>query len=213
MRKVQSSIWRKDDPHFLFRSGATASGYGIEWRSNISIIKAWKKKWDGLRRRKPHTWIQLDNYDEYDAMAGRLPDYPEYYVRLNYPYPRWVKPYTYYQVHNAPLRDTTYLSPRLLTDGTHLLDQVTVRARHGGLRRIDFSKPAYVIDAYEALNLAMDAGLASYSIYSECIALKVCQALISDMGMYRNWDFRTYRNKWGEGYWWGPLERRRWGLQ
>ena len=172
----------------------------------------WKKKWDGLRRRKPHTWIQLDNYDEYDAMAGRLPDYPEYYVRLNYPYPRWVKPYTYYQVHNAPLRDTTYLSPRLLTDGTHLLDQVTVRARHGGLRRIDFSKPAYVIDAYEALNLAMDAGLASYSIYSECIALKVCQALISDMGMYRNWDFRTYQDKWGAGYWWGPLDQKRWGL-
>ena len=172
----------------------------------------WHKKWNGLRRRKPHTWIQMDNYDEYDAMAERLPDYPEYYVRLNYPYPRWVKPYTYYQVHNAPLRDTTYLSPRLLTDGTHLLDQVTVRARHGGLRRIDFSKPAYVIDAYEALNLGLDAGLVRYSNQSYCAAFAACQALISDMAMYRHWEFRIYQGQWGEGYWWGPLEQKRWSL-
>ena len=178
----------------------------------------WNRKWDGLRRRRgkygnwPHAWVQLDDYDEYDAMAGRLPDYPEYYVRLNYPYPRWVKPYSYYQVHNAPLRDTTYLSPRLLTDGTHVLDQVTVRARHGGLRHIDFSKPAYVIDAYEALNLAMDAGLVRYTNESYCVAYQVCKTLISDMAMYRHWEFRTYQNHWDEGYWWGPLDQKRWGL-
>ncbi len=100
-----------------------------------------------------HDWVAIDVTDEYSS----APVFPEYYVRLNLPYPRWVKPYTFYQVHYAPVRDTTFLSPRLMTDGTHLLDQVTVRARHGGLRRIDYSKPAYVLDAYDALNRAMDA--------------------------------------------------------
>ena len=172
----------------------------------------WKKKWEGFHRRKPHTWIQMDTYDEYDAMAERIPDYPEYYVRLNFPYPRWIKPYTYYQVHNAPLRDTTYLSPRLLTDGTHLLEQVTVRARHGGLRHIDFSKPAYVIDAYEALNIGLDAGRIIPSSNSYCAALGIATSLVSDMAMHRNWEWKIYRDNWSDGYWWGPLEERRYGL-
>lgn len=172
----------------------------------------WNRKWEGLHRRKPHTWVQMDNHDEYDVMAGRIPDYPEYYVRLNFPYPRWIKPYTYYQTHNAPLRDTTYLSPRLLTDGTHLLEQVTVRARHGGLRRIDFSKPAYVIDAYEALNIALDAGMIDPSTNSYAAASGVARALISDMAMSRHWGMKYYLDHWGEDYWWGPLDQRRWGL-
>ena len=174
----------------------------------------WKKKWEGLQRRKPHTWIQMDTYDEYDAMAERIPDYPEYYVRLNFQYPRWIKPYTYYQVHNAPLRDTTYLSPRLLTDGTHLLEQVTVRARHGGLRHIDFSKPAYVIDAYQAMNIGMDAGIIDPSFLnnSYAAAFGIAQALISDMAMHRHWEYKVYRNNWADDYYWGPLDQKRWGL-
>ena len=172
----------------------------------------WTRKWEGLHRRKPHTWVQVDNYDEYDAMAGRLPDFPDYYIRLNFPYPRWIKPYIYYQTHNAPLRDTTYLSPRLLTDGTRLLEQVTVRARHGGLRHIDFSKPAYVIDAYEALNIALDAGLIEPSSNSHAAALGVATALISDMAMSRCWDMKYYHDQWGEDYWWGPLDQLRWDL-
>lgn len=172
----------------------------------------WNKKWEGFHRRKPHTWIQMDTYNEYDAMAGRILDYPDYYVRLNFPYPRWIKPYTYYQVHNAPMRDTTYLSPRLLTDGTHLLEQVTVRARHGGLRRIDFSKPAYVIDAYQALNIGMDAGLATPNSNPYCVASALSQALVSDMAMERHWEIKYYRDSFGEGYWWPPLEDRRFDL-
>ncbi len=172
----------------------------------------WHKKWDGPRKRKPHVWVQMDNYDEYDLIAGDIPDYPEFYVRLNYPYPRWIKPYTYYQVHNAQQRDTSYLSPRLLTDGTHLMDQVTIRARHGGLRRIDFSKPAYVIDAYEALNLAMDAGLLTPSNCSYAAASQIAKALISDMAMHREWGFKYYLDNMGDGYWWGPLEERRYTL-
>ena len=169
----------------------------------------WNKKWEGLRRRKPHTWVQMDNRTEYDLMAGRLGEIPEFYVRLNFPYPRWIKPYTYYQVHNAPLRDTTYLSPRLLVDGTHLMDQITVRTRHGGLRHVDLSKPAYVIDAYQAHNETLDAGL-FYSYYNTISGITGVK--IADMGMSRHYTSKRYLDGKPESYWYGPLDRLRFGL-
>ena len=169
----------------------------------------WQKKWEGLHRRRPHTWVQMDDQDEYDLLNGRLGEFPEYYVRLNFHYPRWIKPYTYYQVHNASLRDTTYLSPHLLTDGTHVLDQITVRTRHGGLRRVDLSKPAYVIDAYQARNEVWDAGL--FSDYPNAIH-GIAGIMVGDMAMYRHYNTRNYLDGKPEGYWYGPLERMRFNL-
>ena len=145
-------------------------------------------------------------------MAQRSQDYPEYYVRLNFPYPRWIKPYTYYQVHNAPLRDTTYLSPRLLTDGTNLLDQITVRTRHGGLRHVDLSKPAYVIDPYEALNDGMDAGLIMPTQSTHSAVSGIIGSKISDMGMYRHYNTRIFLDGKPASFNYGPLERLRFSL-
>ena len=120
---------------------------------DASDTTKWKKKWDGLRRRKKRHWVRRQ-----DSEFKKFPDEPEFHVMLHWPYPRWIKPYNYYQVHYASLRDTTLLSPRLLIDGTRLMREVDVRARHNGRRHINFSKPAYVIDAYEATNMALDAG-------------------------------------------------------
>jgi len=145
-------------------------------------------------------------------LALRTQDYPEFYVRLNLPYPRWIKPYTYYQVHNAPLRDTTYLSPRLLTDGTSLLEQITVRTRHGGLRHVDLSKPAYVIDAYEALNNALDAGLITPTQNITASLVGVTGSLISDMGMYRHYKTQLFLDGKPQSFNYGPLERERFSL-
>ena len=156
-------------------------------------------KW---RKGEPHLWVQVDPINEFT----RTPSFPEFYVRLNYHYPRWVKPYTYYQVHNAPLRDSTFLPSQLTTDGVRMLEQVTVRARHGGLRRIDYSKPAYVIDALEALNLAMDAGLIDYTFSPYEVGEKAARALISDMGMNRNYEINTSEDS-QPGLFRGPLEQ------
>ena len=93
-----------------------------------------------------------------------------------------------------------------------MLDQITVRARHGGLRHIDFSKPAYVIDAYEALNLGLDAGVITPSSNPYCAAIGAARALVSDMAQHRHWEVKTYNENMGEGYWWGPLERLRFYL-
>ena len=114
----------------------------------------WSKKhplWG--KKYKQHEWIKQED-DEWE----RTHEDAEFYVRLNFPYPRWVKPYTYYQTHQAALRDQGF-DHRLLTGGTRLLDEVTVRTGRNRLRAIDFHKPVYVIDAYEAGNAVMDAGL------------------------------------------------------
>lgn len=107
--------------------------------------KLWVKKF------RQHNWVQTEDNEYTRGHEGA-----EFYIRLNFPYPRWVKPYTYYQTNEAPLRDGARQAG-WTEEG--LLDEVVVRASHNGRRRLDLSKPVYVIDAYEAANAAMDAGL------------------------------------------------------
>ena len=149
-------------------------------------------KWS---RKKQHQWVMLDTQTAYDKLAERQPDLPEYYVRLNFPYPRWVKPYSFYQVHTAPKKEEKLEKAKLKTDGIHLLDEITVRTRRGGLRHIDYSKPAYVLDAYEAANLAMDAGLLEYIDDYQEAASWAAVSLIGDMGMERNYDIKVVANQ------------------
>ena len=160
----------------------------------------WTKKhplW--LKKYKTHTWIKLED-DEYE----RIHEDAEFYVRLNFVYPRWVKPYTYYQVHNAAMAKGKP-DDNLLTDNTHLLNEITIRARRNRLNRIDLSKPVYVVDAYEAGNIAMDAGLITtlhrgkhddtgrwgLGNTSE-IAYAVIRNYISDMNLNRHFDTALY---------------------
>jgi hypothetical protein len=188
---------------------------------DASDTTKWKKKWDGLRRRKKRHWVRRQ-----DSEFKKFPDEPEFHVMLHWPYPRWIKPYNYYHVHYASLRDTTLLSPRLLIDGTRLMREVDVRARHNGRRHINFSKPAYVIDAYEATNMALDAGklydyMSKGTITNDMaillleskertsridnpslptmtddetkrIAYAVAHTLVADMGMTRQPDFSVF---------------------
>lgn len=141
----------------------------------------WNKKLEKRYASKPgrsglKTWIQLEE----DADA-RTKDYAEYYVRLNFPHPKWVKPYTYYQTHPAALKHG-YDKSTLTTDKTRLLDEVTIRGRHNGMRSLDLNKPVYVLDAYEAANAAMDAGFLTdlsipkqYPIEKKVIKKKIIQ--------------------------------------
>ena len=170
---------------------------------DASDITKWKKN-------QKHLWVQVDPTDEYSPS----PAFPEFYVRLNWCYPRWVKPYSYYQVHSAPMSvrgssaaSTRYAKSRLLTETTQL-DEITIRARHGGLRRIDYSKPAYVIDAIQALNIVMDAGLVDYTFSPYEVGSNLARALVGDMGMERRYDLRFSEDQ-EPGKFRGPLEQKR----
>ena len=125
----------------------------------------WDKKTRALwlKKYKTHSWIQTED-DEYE----HIHEDAEFYVRLNFPYTRWTKPYTFYQTNFTAYTDRN--SPTQLdTDGTQLLNEVTIGARRNGRRRIDLSKPAYVIDAYEVGNWGMDAGLLTNLYFSSVL--------------------------------------------
>jgi len=161
---------------------------------DASDTTLWPRKKDGVTLRKKHKWIR-----EQDSENEKLPELPEFYVRLHWPYPRYVKPYTFYQTHHASLRDTTTLSPKLLTDGTHLMREVNILAPENGQLHLDFSKPAYVMDAYEATNMAMDAGQLDRFVSweymqdeSKWIADAVAHTLVADMGTSRVPDFTLF---------------------
>ena len=84
--------------------------------------------------------------------------YPEFYVRLSNPYPKFAKPYNHYQTAHRPLavKDMgTADRPSL----EKTLQEVKVYASHGGLRRDKYMKPVVALDAYDAFNLVVDAGL------------------------------------------------------
>ena len=122
-------------------------------------------------RRKPHQWI-MPNEDEY----------PEYYVRLSYPYPRFVKPYTYYQTHLSDVEFSDSLDLSFI-GASKTMRPVIVKQKKGRRLKRDFWKPVVVMDAYEAFNTLLDAGFI-YGWYTgpNNLCSSFGRYLVSDMG-------------------------------
>lgn len=106
-----------------------------------------------------------------DSKARNEEEYPKYYVKRDLFYPVFSDPYSWYQT-NSP--ETEYLDEDMEDDellpknsrlaGDHRLQNVVIRSRRRGRRGIDYSKPAMVIDAYDAYNMVTDRGL-SFGIF------------------------------------------------
>ena len=188
---TQNGQFKMDLPRFY--------GDCVFFLTAADTTKWGKKRRLMLDKYARHEWIEFED-DEY----ARFHEDAEFYVRLHFPYPHWVKPYTFYQTHNAAL-SAGHIDAGLLTDGTHLLNEVTIRARRNRLNRIDLHKPVYVIDAYEAGNIAMDAGLmtslhsgndagnGNYGIGMNFdLADAISRYLVSDMDMNRHFDTSLY---------------------
>ena len=76
-----------------------------------------------------------------------------------------------------------------MNDGSRTLQEVTIGAKHNMLRKFDASKPAFVIDAYEALNEAIDAGLCTgYFIGQQRFVADVSRTYIGDMNLGTPYD-------------------------
>lgn len=138
-------------------------------------------KWKAGR---PHQWIVMDEEK-----------YPEFYVRLSFPYPRFVKPYDFYHTHYpTPPEGSTQTLDFIPEEGT-TMNTLTVKARRRGLRSFDASKPAFVLDAVEAFNQVVDAGLsvAWYQGHSRFV-LDIARTYIGDMNMDRNYPVETRYN-------------------
>lgn len=119
--------------------------------------------------------------------------FPEFYVKLDLVYPRFVKPYSFYQTRQPASRLAGHTGDP--ADRTVLMDEVTVGARSGGLRRFDVSKPALVLDAYEAFNAVCDAGLCpGYFIGSRRFVWDIARNYIGDMNLHRPYDVEMRRD-------------------
>lgn len=116
----------------------------------LSLSAADTTKWlrsQDSQAKKKYSWVD---------MKGKFP--ADYKVIIDYPYPRFVKPYNFYQQHLLNVSDSLTGSS-LLADGTHLIREVRIGAKHNGLRRFSDSMPAFMVDAYQAYNDAIDGGI------------------------------------------------------
>ncbi len=138
---------------------------------------------------KPHTWT-ASNEDK----NGRV-EYPEFYVKLDPIFPRFPKPYNYYQTNLPEQRQVN--GKKVTVDDAVILDEITIGAKRNGMRRFDSSKPAFVIDAYQAFNDVCDAGLCpGYFIGGSRFSYDIARTYIGDMNMARSYDLeRRYNTK------------------
>lgn len=85
----------------------------------------------------------------------------DYLARIIWPYPRFVKPYNYYQNHLVPVtfdKKKTDGKWQKVNDET-LMHEVEIKAHRSGLRKFDDTWPIFSMDAYEAQNMEQDYGL------------------------------------------------------
>lgn len=153
----------------------------------ILFIKAYSRK-DSLKRN-----MQSHN----DKKFMDEDSYPDYYVKLDMFYPVFAHPYSYYQTHqplnflNEEKQQTTHTD---MQDGVYLLKNVNVDAKRRGRRGVDYSKPAYIADAYELYNEVTDRGL-SWGIFNiSRFPHEACKALYGNMGRHNSFNIRTLLN-------------------
>lgn len=114
-------------------------------------------------RRKKYTWVQLhDDWEDWPDVVNLKKYYiqpPEFYVTVDFPYPRFVKPYTFHQTHLMETGGNDESARTLLSDGTTQMKEVTVKSKRNIMRKFSDKHPIFQIDAYEAFNMAHDAGV------------------------------------------------------
>ena len=129
-------------------------------RSVLYLDASDTTKWT---RRKKYTWVQLcDDWEDWPDVVRRRRFYvqpPEFYVIVDFPYPRFVKPYTFHQKHLMQVGGNDPDARMLLSDGTTMMSQVTVDSKRNIMRKFSDEFPIFQIDAYEAFNMAHDAGI------------------------------------------------------
>ena len=155
-----------DDGQFRFKTPKLYGDYQMFlWASDYS-------KWpDDEKKFNDHIWSKKSEYS-----------YPEFYVRLSNPYPKFAKPYNHYQTAHRPLKVKEEGKNRPSLEKT--LQEVKVYASHGGLRRDKYMRPVVALDAYDAFNLVVDAGLMD-GWYSSSATLSQALALyhVGHMGL------------------------------
>ena len=140
-------------------------------------------KW---KKEQPPVWTQNGRTKRDEV------DFPEFYVKLDHVYPRFPKPYDYYQSHIAPMPKDNPLY-NSMNEQVRMLSEVTIGARRNGRRKFGHWRPAFIIDAYDAFNATCDAGFApGYFMGASRFGEDVARTYIGDMKTDRRYDI-SYR--------------------
>ena len=160
------------------------------------------------------TFLNIKAYKEKDTLRKamtargdkeffREDAYPDYYVKRDMPYPVFTEDYNFYQNH-APEWDPTMeevdtLSLLSMENDYHQLRNVDVKGRRRGRRATDWTKPAFVRDAYDIYNDLTDYGL-SYGMFDmRMFPQQVARFLYGNMG--RHTKFNIDGRLEGQVYW------------
>ena len=142
-------------------------------------------KWE--KREKDYPWIQMAGYgEEYPLHIMRKLELDEadYRAYVSWPYPRFVKPYGFYQTHlpPKPAANGYALPAELMADSTKALREVSVTARRQSrLKGFNAAYPAFMVDAYEAWNTIEDAGVPIFNY--EDIRRQMVRVYLNDYGV------------------------------
>ena len=128
--------------------------------------------------------------------------FPDYYVKRDLFWPVFTHDYTFYEKHQPDydeemLIDT--LSEWSMENDVHQLGNIDVKGRRRGRRRIDWNKPAYVMDAYDVYNDITDRGLSFGRYDMRLFPLQVCQLLYGNMNRHITYNVDGRLN--GHTYW------------
>ena len=129
----------------------------------------------------------------------------EYNIRINHPYPRFVRSYDCYQQMNNDRADTMLARGMYGMQPGTTLRELSVKTRRNGLRKFDDSAPAMMYDAYSAYSDAFDAGFANLYVSTDVNGQKnVARNLVNDFGVAnphhhnpgKSWDNSNSSNNW-----------------
>ena len=148
----------------------------------ILFLSAHKK---GINEEKHRKW-------ELKGMINE-DEWPDYYVKRDLFFPIFARKYDYYQCHHPEETNPFGEDTGLQADTTRLskfdaqLQEVEVKARRRhGRHSIDYTKPAYVYDAYELYNLATDYGLSFGKLNFRRFPVQVSMLLLGNYNSYRS---------------------------
>ena len=167
---IVASVQKTNESKFLFQ---IPPFYGNAFLK----MKAYKEK-DSLKK---------SMLSRQDAEAFNEDAFPDYYVKRDLFFPRYTTPYNYYQDH-APdfflpqLIDT--VSELSMENDVYQLQGVDVKGKRRGRRAVDYTKPAYVRDAYDLYNDITDYGLSFGKLDMRQFPVQICRFLYGNMGRY-----------------------------
>ena len=107
-------------------------------------------------------------------------------------YPVFAHPYNYYQTHLPDIGTSLVIGEDSIdnssSDGARTLRNISVKAKRRTRRALDYSKPAYVADAYDIYNEATDRGLSWGVINMGAFPPTACQTVYGNMNRYRSYN-------------------------